>query len=410
MKHCYQSMEEVLGPDRRMILKGIGACSIFAGGLVLGVPPLYGAEDEKKKDRNPPSPPETNIDDFMKVPKAECAIPGPFPGKVVEIENQNALKGDEVDAAVVRDMVEAGITKLTGKGMKESFELLFTPDDVVGLKVNPVGPPLINTRVEVTDAVVRWLADSGLPKKNIIIWDRFDDSLSKAGYTKENFPGVGIETLQTLDVTGDSWRDEDGNHVSAGNFDKEAFYFAKGIYGKGVKQYKDDEFYLNQHVFNGEYSYFGKLITKKLTKIINLPAFKNTGAGISMALKNLGYAAVCNTGRLHYPLFFRVCTEVTAAPWIRDKLVLNITDALRGQYDGGPGLNAQFVYDKHTLYFATDPFALDMICHIDISNKRKEKKRAVSSDSRYTDYLHQGEKLGLGIADPEKIEHIKVIA
>lgn len=410
MKHRYQSMEEVLGPDRRMILKGIGACSIFAGGLVLGVPPLYGAEDEKKKDRNPPSPAETNIDDFMKVFKAECAIPGPFPGKVVEVKNQNALEGDKVDAAVVRDMVEEGITKLTGKGMKESFELLFTPDDVVGLKVNPVGPPLINTRVEVTDAVVRWLADSGLPKKNIIIWDRFDDSLSKAGYTKENFPGVGIETLQTLDETGDSWRDEEGNHVSAGNFDKEAYYFAKGIFGKGVKHYKDDEFYLNQHVFNGEYSYFGKLITKKLTKIINLPAFKNTGAGISMALKNLGYAAVCNTGRLHYPLFFRVCTEVTAAPWIRDKLVLNITDALRGQYDGGPGLNAQFVYDKHTLYFATDPFALDMICHIDITKKRKEKKRSVGSDSRYTDYLHQGEQLGLGIADPEKIEHIKVTA
>jgi len=29
--------------------------------------------------------------------------------------------------------------------------------------------------------------------------------------------------------------------------------------------------YLNQHVFNGKHSYFGKLLTKKLTKIVNLP-------------------------------------------------------------------------------------------------------------------------------------------
>ena len=37
------------------------------------------------------------------------------------------------------------------------------------------------------------------------------------------------------------------------------------IVGKGVRGYPSDEFYLNQHVFNGEYSYFGKLVTKKLT-------------------------------------------------------------------------------------------------------------------------------------------------
>jgi len=52
-----------------------------------------------------------------------------------------------------------------------------------------------------------------------------------------------------------------------------------------------------------------------------------------------------------------VCTEVTAAPWIRDKLVLNVLDGLRGQYDGGPMPAAAFVYPYHTLYFATDPFA-----------------------------------------------------
>ncbi|RPJ85679.1 MAG: DUF362 domain-containing protein, partial [Acidobacteria bacterium] len=138
---------------------------------------------------------------------------------------------------------------------------------------------------------------------------------------------------------------------------------------------------------------------------VNLAAYKNTGNGISMATKNLGYGALCNTARLHGPLFFKVCTEVLAAPVIRDRLVLNITDGLRGQYDDGPGLNAQFVYPNHSLLFATDPFALDMICHRQLVAKRKAAGIKVNEHPRYTDYLRYAEKLGLGIADPEKIKY-----
>ncbi|MBU0755278.1 MAG: DUF362 domain-containing protein, partial [Planctomycetes bacterium] len=232
----------------------------------------------------------------------------------------------------------------------------------------------------------------------------------EVGYTKENYPDIQIEALQTLDPTGENWRDDKGRHVSTDLFDQKAFYFAKGIEGKNVANYQSDEYYLNQHVFNNEYSYFGKLITEKLTKIINLPVFKNTGNGISMATKNLGYAAVCNTGRLHQPLFFRVCTEVVAAPWVRDKLVLNITDGLKGQYDGGPGFNDQFVYEHHTLYFATDPFALDMVCHNQLLEKRKAMEVQVNEHPMYTSYLHDAERLGLGIADLKKIEHIQLKA
>lgn len=40
-----------------------------------------------------------------------------------------------------------------------------------------------------------------------------------------------------------------------------------------------------------------------ISPIVNLPVFKNTGNAISMATKNIGYGAVCNTNRLHAPLF-----------------------------------------------------------------------------------------------------------
>ena len=304
-------------------------------------------------------------------------------------------------------MVKKGITELTGKDMKDSFSLFFAKTDIIGLKVNPVGPPLINTHPELVDAVIQWLLANGVPKQNIIIWDRFDYMLTDAGFTAARFPGVGIEGLQTMDEKGNNWRDKDGNHLSVNNFDQKVYYLAKGVVGQKVPGYKDDTFYLNQHVFNGEYSYFGKLITQKLTKIINLAAYKNTGNGISMATKNLGYGAICNTGRLHAPLFFNVCTEVLAAPVIRDKLVLNITDGIRGQYDGGPDKNAQFVYPNHSLYFATDPFALDMTCHRELVAKRKEMKIQVNENPRFTEYLRYAEKLGLGVADLEKIKLVQ---
>ncbi len=404
----YRSMDSVLAANRRQFLKGLGACTVAGGGVALGVAPVFGDEQEGGPRAEAPAKVETNIADFMKVPRAAGAIPGPFPGRVVQVTDPRSLQDDVVNAQVVREMVADGVGRLTGVAPKKSFEMLFKSDDVVGLKVNPVGPPLINTRHEVVDAVIRWLADSGLPKRNIVIWDRFDMMLTDAGFTAENFPGVQIEALQTMDEEGDGWRTEDGRHVSEDNFDRDAFYLAKGVVGKGVRGYKDDEFYLNQHVFAGEYSYFGTLVTKKLTKIVNLPVLKNTGNGISVATKNLGYGALCNTGRLHVPLFFDVCTEVLAAPWVRDKLVLNIADGLRGQYDGGPMKNAQFVYPHRSLYLATDPFALDMVCHEHILNKRKEMKVTVNEHPRYTEYLRYAERLGLGVTDPGKIEHLMV--
>ncbi|MBZ5496921.1 MAG: DUF362 domain-containing protein [Acidobacteriia bacterium] len=387
--------------DRREFVKTLGTCSIAAGGIVLGVP-MFGQEKE------PPQKVETNILDFTKVPKTRYSLPGPFPGRVIRVTDKRSLQEDRFDAKVIAEMVEKGIARLTGKSTKESFGLFFEQNDIIGLKVNPVGPPLINTRPELVEAVIEWLVTSGVPKQNIIIWDRFDYMLKDAGFTPARFPGVGIQGLQTMDETGNNWRDQDGNHLSINNFDREFYYFAKGVVGKNVQGYKDDEFYLNQHVFNGEYSYFGKLITRKLTKIVNLAAYKNTGNAISMACKNLGYGSICNSGRLHAPLSLNVCAEVLAAPVIRDKLVLNITDGIRGQYEGGPDKNAQFVYANHSLYFATDPFALDMVCHRELVGKRKEMGIQVNENPRFTEYLHYGEKLGLGVANVEKINLVQV--
>lgn len=393
----YQSLKETLNLNRRNFLK-----LSTAAGVALGTPALW-AEDQQK------APTQTNIADALKIPRTKTSLPGPFPGKVVEVLHEQAMADNQPNAPVISQMFEQGLTGLTGKNLKQSFKLLFQKKDVVGIKVNPVGAGLISSRLELVDAIIHWLTANGLPRKNIIIWDRFDYMLKDAGFTPERYPEIGLEGLQTMDeaaASGESdddsqWLDADGNHRSTHNFDKNVFYWAN-------VDAPTDKPYLNQHVFNQQYSYFGKLLTQKLTKIINVPVFKNTGNGVSMATKNLGYGAICNTGRLHQPLFFNVCTEVLAFPVLRDKLVLNITDALRAQYDGGPMPAAQFTWLFNRLFFATDPFALDFTCHHMLLEKRKELGVKVNEHPRYTDYLRYAQTLGLGIADPEKIQHIRL--
>ena len=182
----------------------------------------------------------------------------------VIFEDSKAMPDGHPDDNVIRRMVSSGIVNLTGKSLAESYSLLFTKDDIVGIKVNPVGAGLISTRLEVVEAVIDWLVENGLPKENIVIWDRFDYMLRDAGFTSERFPGIRIEGLQTMDEAAaegksgnnSGWLDENGVHVSAGNFDKEVYYWAD-IDGP------EDEPYLNQHVFNEKFSYFGKLLTKK---------------------------------------------------------------------------------------------------------------------------------------------------
>jgi len=402
--HIYRSMESRFHLNRRNFVKT--AAGAVGAGLVLGNPLAWAQDKEKHQS---PSKPATNIDEILKIPRTESSMPGVFPGRVVEIRDADAVRDNYFDPEIIQQMFNTGLEKLTDLLSAESFGQFFTPDDVIGLKVNPVGPGLIATRLELVDAIIEWLITSGVPRENIIIWDRFDYMLTQAGFTKERFPGIGIVGLQTMDESAfeegaedrELWKGSDGDHISARNFDPDVFYWAD------IEAPQDDG-YLHQHVFNDKKSYFGKLVTQKLTKIINLPVLKNTGNGISVATKNLGYGAICNTGRLHRPLFFDVCTEVLAFPALRDKVVLNIADGLRGQYDGGPMPAPQFAWDARRLYFSTDAIAMDMICHYDLMARRKEMKISVDEHPRYTEYLRYAERIGLGVAAKDKIEHIVI--
>jgi hypothetical protein len=212
-KKTYRSMPPENAVGRRDFLKAggaLGAGLVMAGRSLLAAQQTQG-QQPPVKPAGPPPKPKTNIEDAIKVPRTKWSLPGPFPGRVVEVHDPAAMPDGKVNADVVEAMFEKGIGELTGKSLKKSFGLFFTKKDVVGLKVNPVGPGLISTRLEVVDAVIDWLTSCGLPRKNIVIWDRFDYMLKDAGYTAERFPGIAIEGLQTMDEAAAEGKTQDNS-------------------------------------------------------------------------------------------------------------------------------------------------------------------------------------------------------
>jgi hypothetical protein len=57
-------------------------------------------------------------------------------------------------------------------------------------------------------------------------------------------------------------------------------------------------------------------------------------------------------------------------PVIRSKVVLNVLDGTQAVFDGGPGPSPQTTWAHKTLYFATDPVAMDRVGWDAIDAKR----------------------------------------
>lgn len=103
-----------------------------------------------------------------------------------------------------------------------------SPKDVVGLKVNPVAGRLLTTSRAVTKSVIKQLEEAGVPRGNIVIWDRREMQLHETGYTCENYPGIKIAGTECMDENG-GFYDKDGKLSSESRIDKEHFVIKEMI-------------------------------------------------------------------------------------------------------------------------------------------------------------------------------------
>ncbi len=367
-------------------------------GLGLSVSPAISQPTLASDDTKP----KTNIEEALKYPRTQNSLPGKYPGKVVRVNNPKAIVDEKISEDAVYQMVAAGMLSLTGeKNIKNAYHKFFSDTDRIGLKVNPVAGPSLSTSLEITKAIIRQLEESGISRKNILIWDRREFEMHECGFISDNFPGITVIGTEQKDPSG-SFYDKDGKLYGENMIDKDWFYWAD-------TEEKYDAETIPYMVNEGRYSYFSKILTQMVDKVINIPILKNAGASVTLCLKNLAYGAVSNTGRLHKQLWAETCAEVPAFPPLRDKVVLNIVDGIKGCFDGGPGANPNFFCNFNTVLIGTDPVAVDRIGYDIVIKKRIDEKIQQTDNPRGRRFMELASKLSLGISDIEKI-NLKTIS
>ncbi len=346
--------------------------------------------------------PDTNIADAAKIPRSEHSMPGLFPGRVAVVKNSRAVNENAIVEKEVYDMIARSMLELTGeKKLKKAWRRFVGPGERIGLKVNPVAGKSLSTSHEVVRSVIAQLEESGIKRSQLTIWDRREFELTDVGFTPEYYPGIRIVGTEQMDKDG-LYYGKDGKLYGEHMIDRDWYYWAdvEGEY---------DEYTMPYMVNGGKYSYFTKIVTQELDKIINIPILKNAGPTVTLALKNLAYGAVSNTGRLHAKLWNETCAQVCAFAPLRDKVVLNIVDGIKGCFNGGPGANPQFFCDYNTIITGSDPVAVDRIGYDIVLAKRIAEGLQKEGTPTALEFMLQAEKLLLGVADRSVIDLREVI-
>jgi hypothetical protein len=329
------------------------------------------------------------------------AMPGRFPGRVVEVRHPAAVdRNNHIDATTVSSMVDRGMVELVGGDPSDplsAWRRFFDPAcDVVGIKVNPVGrkpQPGEGGRVpgavgaisnpEVLIKVVSSLRAIGFPPQNIIVFERYAIEFAEAGYEAlmRTRPLDGVRWLASSYTGGSLQVDIAGFDNGRDNCPPE---LARHVVGYDPDHFAVMGFCTPQHSKNDDRrfrSHLSLIVTRLCSKIINLPVLKDhRSAGVTLALKNLSHGMNNNVARSHLADIVHglqgagqmvtgpnqcntFIPRAVAQHALRQKATLHILDGLIGVYEGGPGCwNKTWGTWRHKgLFFATDPVALDHV-------------------------------------------------
>jgi uncharacterized protein (DUF362 family) len=379
------------GIKRRGFLRAVAATGIAATVSPFAVASESSVQQPEVK---------TNGKDALNYPRNDSSLPGKYPGKVVHVHDEKSVENEVFNQNVINTMIASGMLALTGeKSLKKAWRHFVKPGEIIGLKLNPVAGRPLSTSHEVVRVVLNQLREAGIKESNIVLFDRREFQLHETGFTPEAYPGIKITGTERKDKEG-SYYDKEGKLYGESMIDKDWVYRAN-------VEMKYDEYTLPFMINEGEESYFSKIVTKEVDKIINIPILKNAGANVTLCLKNLAFGCISNTSRLHARLWNQTVAEVPAFPPIRDKVVLNIVDGIKGCYNGGPGANPQFFTFYKDILIGTDPVAVDRIGYDIVIKKRIEMGIQKVDTGSGIVTLKMANEMGLGEFEMDKINLIK---
>ncbi len=327
---------------RREFLKTAAAGALAAG-------PLAAQKSQGEAPRPEEDAPQYKIVTPYQA-SGTLGMPGLYPGRVFQVHSAGAIdpESDRVRRRQVHMMVGLGMQELTGeKSAPAAWRKFFHKDDVVGIKINASGAPGCVSSPEVVNAVIAGLVSAGVATANIYLYER---------------------PAQQVDLVGYQMWVPDGVHVV-------------GVERRQAEPSRyDPEVYVEASFFGEENtrSHLVRLVSEKLTKIVNIPNLKDHSAsGVTGCLKNIAYGSFSNVARSHRDHKTHTRTfigKLCAVEPLRSRTVLHVMDGLRGVWHGGPfAPNRRFLWYPALLYFSTDPVAVDRLLLDVVEAKRREQ-------------------------------------
>jgi hypothetical protein len=279
-------------------------------------------------------------------------------------------------------MMARGMCDLTGANHPdEAWRRFFQRDDVVGIKVNPVGRgshrrgtvESISSPAVLLEVVAN-LKNVGIPARNIIVFERYAAEFREAGYESvmRTRPMDGVHWYASAHAYDESQLSIDGQNPSQNRDPHVVGYdpdvFVSMGFASPHHSSRDDRRFR---------SHLSAIVTRMVNKIITIPCLKDhRSAGVTLALKNMSHGMNNNVARSHISGIYRldgsqsgpnqcntfIPTAVAQDP-LRKKAALHIMDGLIGVYEGGPGAwnRTWATWRRQSMFFATDPVAMDHV-------------------------------------------------
>ncbi len=307
---------------------------------------------------------------------------------VYATRSDQAIESFKENRPVIRAMVDELVEKVTGKSdVASAWRSLVNPGDKVGIKIAAGGGPFFSTHCEVVEAIVAGLAQAGIARGDVIVWDRAD--LKAAGFP--NNTGYQVRGIEPC--TGYNQKAEVNSPLIG-----RLIWGDLGFTCNRKAMVREPEQLSSQ-------SHWSNIVSREVTKIINLPVMTNDeNCGLAGALYNVTIPNLDNWRRfIQGPNFGNPCIgELYADAHIRPKIVLNLMDGLIAQYAGGPGFKPDYAFHHKTLYASKDPVALDAIAFRQILQWRREARLATPRERG--GYLEAAEAMEIGNYSPDRVE------
>jgi hypothetical protein len=344
--------------------------------------------------------------------RAPLGMPGPYPGRVIEVRHPGVINDAyTIHQPAVRRMMDRGMCGLTGSDdVQMAWRRFFEPSDVVGVKVNPVGRgpkpgevgrvagarESISSPAVVIETVRALHEHCGIPKRNIFLFERYANEFRDAGYERLMScrdldecrwyaSASGYDNTQ-LAIDG-----QDPDHIRDPHvvgYDPDQFVTMGFAAPENAR--RDDDLRRRFHPRDDRIhrTHLSMIVSRMCNKIVTIPCLKDhKSAGITIALKNMSHGMNNNVARSHISGIYRldgatsgpnqcntfIPTAVNQRP-LREKAVLHICDGIVGVYEGGPGCwnRTWGTWQAKSLFFATDPVAMDHVGWRIIDRKRAE--------------------------------------